>query len=120
VTKKAIALDVSNAFTVSSSPLHSDLKRGSLGPEGLKAACAAYDAAWPEVASLFSSSAKAEQLGRAQLANAVLSIAGDHMTNVDELKNLALRIMAVKLRHAGHDIRPPIGYPARGRRLSER
>jgi hypothetical protein len=62
---------------------------------------AAYDAAWAEISSQFAPTPMQKQQGQVRLANAVLSVAGDHMMNVAELKDLALRVMAFKYNSAG-------------------
>jgi hypothetical protein len=72
-----------------------------LGPQALKTARAAYLLAWAEMSPRVSSNPLEVQREQLRLANAVLAVAGDHITDAEALKKLALRVLAAK-------IEPPI------------
>jgi hypothetical protein len=65
----------------------------SLGPDALKAAGQAFDAAWAEIASQFHDATGIEA-ARLTLAKAVLSLATDANRNVEVLKKAALQVVA--------------------------
>src|SRR5262245_38925577 len=66
----------------------------SYGPEALNAMGAAFDAAWAEIESTFTTGQAAVTLARLQLASAVLSVADDASRDVQVLKRAALQAMA--------------------------
>jgi hypothetical protein len=68
-----------------------------LGPDALKAARAAYALAWAEISSKVSDNPQSIQVAQLRLANAVLAVAGEHITNPEALQKMALRILATKL-----------------------
>lgn len=73
-------------------------KSPMLGPEALETAYAAYDLAWSEVGSQFSETSYSRQVGQLKLASAVLAMAGDHIHEVQLLKDLALGALAQSCR----------------------
>jgi hypothetical protein len=64
----------------------------SFGPNTLKAVCEAFDQAWVEIAGKFGSTQV--ENARLRLAEAILSIAAEHSTDVAALKAGALQAMA--------------------------
>lgn len=71
------------------------IEGASLGPEALKAACDAFDAAWSTIASQFKDPIEIEA-ARLTLASAILSITDNSSRDVESLKHLGLQAMARK------------------------
>jgi hypothetical protein len=66
------------------------------GPEAVKAACQAFDAAWADIAPNFGSDPRTVELARLRLAHAVLAVSDDNSRDPEALKDLALQVMALK------------------------
>jgi hypothetical protein len=71
------------------------IEGASLGPEALKAACEAFDAAWTAIASHFKDQTEIEA-ARLTLASAILSVTDNSSRDVETLKHLGLQAMARK------------------------
>ena len=65
-----------------------------LGPQQLALLREAFDAAWEEVASYYASSPTSIEVGRLQLANAVLAKYRHDTTDAAAIKGAALRTLA--------------------------
>jgi hypothetical protein len=87
-------------------PAGAGIRRGSImrgrqligsatyAPDTLKVLFKAFDDAWHELAPAVGTSPLAIEATRLRLANVILSLAGPHSDNAEQLKNAALRIMA--------------------------
>ena len=71
------------------------VEAASLGPEALKTACAAFDAAWTAIASQFKDPIEIEA-ARLTLATAILSVTDNSSRDAETLKRLGLQAMARK------------------------
>jgi hypothetical protein len=68
----------------------------SLGPEALKVAYEAFDQAWDAIAANFGSDKDAIEAGRLKLANAILAVMREDGRDAVQVKNAALRMVALK------------------------
>jgi hypothetical protein len=67
----------------------------SLGPEALKVAYEAFDQAWTGIAPNFGSDNDTVQAARLKLANAILAVMREDSRDPVEVKNAALRMVAL-------------------------
>jgi hypothetical protein len=65
------------------------------GPEKLKVLFQAFDEAWTSIAGSFGNDPSSVEAARTKLANVILSLAQDDATDATQIKNSALRIMAL-------------------------
>jgi len=65
------------------------------GPEALAALFKAFDDAWDQLAPKFGTDQLAIEAARLKLANIILSLADPNGNDPEQLKNAALRIMAI-------------------------
>ena len=65
------------------------------GPDTLTVLFKAFDAAWDHLAPKFGTDRLAIEAARLRLANVILSLADDDMSDAEQLKSKALRIMAL-------------------------
>ena len=70
----------------------------SYGPEAVKVMGEAFDKAWLAIAGNFGNDEHDIQKARRKLAEALLSVAGEHSTDPEALKNRALQVMALQYR----------------------
>lgn len=71
------------------------LENASYGPETLKIACQAFDEAWAEVAGNFGDDPQTIETARLELAKAILSFPYDDVTDVQQIRKSALRVLAL-------------------------
>jgi hypothetical protein len=67
----------------------------SFGPEVLKVLFSAFDDAWAHLAPTHSANPLVIEATRLKLANVILSLAQPDSKDADQIKNAALRIMAI-------------------------
>jgi hypothetical protein len=77
------------------------IEGAAYGPDVVRALGQAFDEAWTEIADNFGSEPKVVEDARVRLAEAVLSVASKHSTDVAAIKNGALQAMATDYR-TGH------------------
>jgi hypothetical protein len=70
------------------------LSSASYGPETRKIVFESFDLAWESIAPNFGDNPLATQAARVKLANIILSMAHDHQSDVQQIKNAALKMMA--------------------------
>jgi len=74
------------------------VESGSFGPETLKVAREAFDAAWASVADYFGTDSTVIEAARVKLANAILAMCHEEMGDPTALKNAALGVLARQYR----------------------
>ena len=67
------------------------IEKGSFGPAKLRVVFAAFDGAWSEISSNYSPGQI--EAARTKLANVLLSVTTEGMTDAETLKRLALQLM---------------------------
>ena len=65
------------------------------GPEKLKVLFQAFDDAWADIAGNFGNDPSSVEAARTKLANVILGLAKDAVADATQIKNSALRIMAL-------------------------
>jgi hypothetical protein len=70
------------------------ISSASYGPETLKIVFESFDRAWESIAADFGDNPLAIQAARVKLANIILSMPHHHQSDVDQIKNSALKMMA--------------------------
>jgi hypothetical protein len=86
---------------------HSLIDRAAYGPEALKAIGQAFDEAWDCIAGNFGDDPASLELGRALLAEAMLSVASEDSRDVAALKRGALEAMALYYKSRSAQRAPP-------------
>lgn len=71
------------------------IEGANYGPETLSVLFKAFDAAWGEIAQHFGELPKDIENGRVRLAHAILVVAGEDSSDVEQLKFQALQVMAL-------------------------
>ena len=71
------------------------IEGSTYGPEVLKVLGQAFDEAWLSVAHHFSADPKQQEAARLRLAHAILAVTREEDPRVDEVKDAALRVMAL-------------------------
>ena len=74
------------------------ISSASYGPETLKIVFESFDRAWESIAANFGDNPLAIQAARVKLANIILSMPHHHQSDVEQIKNSALKMMARDLR----------------------
>ena len=75
------------------------LENASYGPEARKIVFRAFNEAWNSIADNFGDDPPTIQMARVVLANAILNIPHDKITDVEQIKNSALQTMALLYRN---------------------
>ena len=71
------------------------IENAAFGPEGLKVLFEAFDDAWKSIEGNFGGDAAAVEAARSRLANTVLAIARDGVSDPVAIKNAALQAIAL-------------------------
>ena len=71
------------------------IEGSALGPEALKILFQAFDEAWAAIADNFGNNPLAIEAARARLADIILSIAHDDISDPAAIKNAALRVWSL-------------------------
>jgi len=76
------------------------VESGSFGPEALKVAYGAFDAAWETIAPRFGDDPMVVEAARIRLANAILVVCTTHSRDPEALAREALAVLALEPRPA--------------------
>jgi hypothetical protein len=69
------------------------IQSASFGPEALKTIQQAFDQAWEAIASRYGTDPTSVEAARLKLADALLSVASENSSNVEELKSTAVQVL---------------------------
>jgi hypothetical protein len=78
------------------------LSNTSYGPETLSIVFQSFDQAWASIAINFGDNPLAIQAARVKLANIILSMPHHHQSDVEQIKNSAIEMMARDYRTGGN------------------
>jgi hypothetical protein len=71
------------------------IENASYGPDALKIVCQAFDEAWADISGNFGDDPQTIETARLKLAKAILTFPYDEVTDVQQIKKSALRVMAL-------------------------
>jgi hypothetical protein len=71
------------------------IQDAAYGPEKLKVLFQAFDETWTSIAGNFGDHPSSVEAARTKLANVILGLARDGVTDATQIKDLALKIMAL-------------------------